>query len=57
MTWKMDDTVLWATCHACTARIWWQDCPIGGWWVHETTPEDGHDPENYPVDEGEMYPF
>ena len=32
-----------AMCRDCRGKIHWQDCPTGGWWVHEKHPEDHHD--------------
>lgn len=30
-------------CDVCKGLVAWQDCPTGGWWIHEIHPEDGHD--------------
>lgn len=30
-------------CNICGGHINYQDAPTGGWWAHETHPEDGHD--------------
>ena len=30
-------------CLACAELCRWEDSPRGGWWVHETDSEDGHD--------------
>lgn len=30
-------------CETCGERIGWIECPTGGWWSHETHPDDGHD--------------
>lgn len=30
-------------CGECNGKIWWQDCPTGGWWIHDKHPEDHHD--------------
>lgn len=32
-----------ADCAVCGAAIRWQDCPTGGWWIHDVHPSDGHD--------------
>lgn len=31
------------TCGVCGGGTWYQDCPTGGWWVHDSHPADGHD--------------
>jgi hypothetical protein len=30
-------------CRVCDDGIWWQECPTGGWWIHDVHPADGHD--------------
>jgi len=30
-------------CKACRGRVFWQECPTGGWWYHESHPTDNHD--------------
>lgn len=32
-------------CLTCKTPVFWQDCPTGGWWIHEKHPEDHHDAE------------
>lgn len=32
-------------CSKCGRSIWWQDCPTGGWWVHDVHFPDDHDAE------------
>lgn len=31
------------TCATCKGGIWYQDCPTGGWWIHDQHPADNHD--------------
>lgn len=45
-----------ATCGTCGGGIWYQDCPAGGWWIHDQHPVDGHDAEPFPADDGELFP-
>jgi len=33
-------------CDKCQTAIYWQDCPTGGWWIHEVHPKDNHDAES-----------
>lgn len=33
------------TCTKCGGQIFYQDCPTGGWWIHEVHPADNHDAE------------
>ncbi|SIM03138.1 Uncharacterised protein [Mycobacteroides abscessus subsp. abscessus] len=30
-------------CVECGGVVFWQDCPTGGWWIHEHHPADHHD--------------
>jgi len=30
-------------CAVCHSPVFFQDCPTGGWWIHHTHPDDGHD--------------
>ena len=39
-TWEI---VYFADCQQCDGRIWWIDCPTGGWWAHNQHPVDNHD--------------
>jgi hypothetical protein len=32
-----------ARCVECGGIIHWQECPTGGWWIHENHPADDHD--------------
>lgn len=32
-----------ATCDTCHGSIHWIECPTGGWWAHDTHPDDHHD--------------
>lgn len=32
-----------ATCITCRGALLWQECPTGGWWIHEQHPDDDHD--------------
>lgn len=41
-----------ARCSGCGTGIRYQDCPTGGWWVHDVHPADGHDAEPRPVPGG-----
>ncbi|MGY1896171.1 hypothetical protein [Nocardia gipuzkoensis] len=34
---------IWTQCEGCGNRINWIECPTGGWWAHETHPDDNHD--------------
>jgi hypothetical protein len=36
-------------CINCETSVGWVDCPTGGWWAHETHPEDGHDADPRPA--------
>ncbi|MET7944407.1 hypothetical protein [Streptomyces sp. NPDC005302] len=36
-------------CICCDMAVGWVDAPTGGWWAHETHPEDGHDAEPRPA--------
>lgn len=31
------------TCAVCGGGIRYQACPTGGWWIHDTHPDDDHD--------------
>ena len=30
-------------CLICMDTIYFQECPTGGWWIHEHHPDDNHD--------------
>ena len=30
------------TCLTCKGVLVWQDCPSGGWWIHEANPSEHH---------------
>lgn len=32
-------------CKVCGKLAHWISCPTGGWWAHNTHPQDGHDAE------------
>lgn len=34
-----------STCVYCSGEIWYQECPTGGWWIHNKHPSDHHDAE------------
>lgn len=36
-------------CIDCETPVGWVDCPTGGWWAHDTHPEDDHDAAPKPV--------
>jgi hypothetical protein len=36
-------------CINCETPVGWVDCPTGGWWAHETHPDDGHDADPMPA--------
>jgi hypothetical protein len=38
-----DEGTVFSKCGECNRKIWWQDCPTGGWWIHDNHPEDHHD--------------
>lgn len=42
----------WSTCIHCGGRCHWQECPTGGWWIHEHHPTDDHDAA-VPIPEGD----
>jgi len=41
--WPPPPDVRTSVCDTCSGNIFWQDCPTGGWWIHQQHPEDGHD--------------
>jgi hypothetical protein len=32
-----------SACSVCGLVIHWQECPTGGWWIHDFHPPDDHD--------------
>lgn len=38
-----EDELLTAVCEVCNGRIYWWECPTGGWWTHFNHPADEHD--------------
>jgi DNA-directed RNA polymerase subunit RPC12/RpoP len=40
---RVAQPALTSSCRRCEGRIFYQDCPTGGWWIHEAHPDDDHD--------------
>lgn len=40
-----------SSCVHCGGSCFWQDCPTGGWWIHDSlVQQHNHDAEGQPED-------
>lgn len=49
-TWNSEADLLLSRCGSCSQNVRWINSPHGGWWKHESHPEDEHTAEFSLVD-------